>query len=175
MVGAAKSGFPFRFECQRSGNCCSIPGGVVRVSDAEAVAIAGYLGMTESGFRSRYLAVGGDRLVEGIGPRCVFLAAGGAEGRGESGTERSGENGAESSGDSGAGGSGENGTESSGDRGSNSTTTASCSIYPVRPLKCRTWPFWEELRDNPDGLRRAADLCPGIRLPSTGDGDRVAE
>lgn len=38
----------------------------------------------------------------------------------------------------------------------------SCGIYPVRPEKCRTWPYWPELLDNPEGLQRAAALCPGI-------------
>ena len=38
----------------------------------------------------------------------------------------------------------------------------SCGIYPVRPEKCRTWPFWEELSDNPAAVRRAMRTCPGI-------------
>ena len=38
---------------------------------------------------------------------------------------------------------------------------AGCAIYPVRPERCRTWPFWDELRD-PDALRAAMRFCPGI-------------
>jgi Fe-S-cluster containining protein len=41
----------------------------------------------------------------------------------------------------------------------------SCRIYPVRPKKCRSWPYWEEFRDNPEALRQAARICPGIELP----------
>ena len=41
---------------------------------------------------------------------------------------------------------------------------ATCEIYTVRPAKCRSWPYWPELRDNPAYLDRAASLCPGITL-----------
>lgn len=37
-----------------------------------------------------------------------------------------------------------------------------CSIYPVRPLQCRTWPFWDVLLDTPDEWADAATGCPGI-------------
>jgi hypothetical protein len=41
---------------------------------------------------------------------------------------------------------------------------ARCGVYPVRPERCRSWPFWPELRDSPDALREACRLCPGIEL-----------
>ncbi|MBW1842748.1 MAG: YkgJ family cysteine cluster protein [Deltaproteobacteria bacterium] len=41
-----------------------------------------------------------------------------------------------------------------------------CAIYAVRPQKCRDWPYWEELIDDPRALREAARLCPGIELSS---------
>lgn len=68
--------FPFRWACKRSGNCCAIPGGFVRVSAAEAGAIAAHLGLSETAFRSRYLQPDGERLKEGLGNRCVFLQDG---------------------------------------------------------------------------------------------------
>ena len=34
-----------------------------------------------------------------------------------------------------------------------------CSIYPARPKQCRTYPFWEIYKDNPEPL---FDECPGI-------------
>lgn len=68
--------FPFRFACRRSGNCCAIPGGFVRVTATERAAIAAYLGMTESAFVSRHLQPDGERLKEGLGGRCVFLEDG---------------------------------------------------------------------------------------------------
>jgi uncharacterized protein len=38
----------------------------------------------------------------------------------------------------------------------------SCTIYPVRPLQCRTWPFWAGLLANPDAWNHAAVRCSGI-------------
>ena len=89
----------------------------MRVSDTEAQAIATYLGIDVALFRWRYLNASGDRLIDGSGPACIFLADGPA---------------------------------------------THCRIYPVRPEKCRTWPFWDELRENPDALRRPMRTCPGI-------------
>ncbi len=34
-----------------------------------------------------------------------------------------------------------------------------CSIYPVRPLQCRTFPFWEQFKNNEEEVRNE---CPGI-------------
>lgn len=39
-----------------------------------------------------------------------------------------------------------------------------CAIHPVRPERCRSWPFWPELRDSPRELEEACRLCPGIAL-----------
>ncbi len=37
-----------------------------------------------------------------------------------------------------------------------------CSVYPVRPLQCRTWPFWEGNLASPDNWNRAGTRCPGL-------------
>jgi uncharacterized protein len=37
-----------------------------------------------------------------------------------------------------------------------------CRIYPVRPLQCRTWPFWESNLRSPEHWAAAGDGCPGI-------------
>jgi hypothetical protein len=117
-----RAGFSFAFACKRSGNCCAIPGGFVRVSAAEAAAIAQHLGISEEAFRSRYVQAGGERLKEGLGHRCVFLADG---------------------------------------------VEASCSIYEVRPAKCRSWPFWDEVKDDAALRALVRRTCPGIvDLPS---------
>lgn len=39
-----------------------------------------------------------------------------------------------------------------------------CRIYAARPQKCRSWPYWREFLHNPEALREAARLCPGIEL-----------
>jgi len=38
----------------------------------------------------------------------------------------------------------------------------SCSIYPVRPLQCRTWPFWPENLSDRSRWDRAAKRCHGM-------------
>jgi Fe-S-cluster containining protein len=108
---------PLRFTCRRSGNCCSRPGGFVRVTDVDVARAAAQLGISERAFRSRYVAVRGDRLVDAPGARCPFLEDG---------------------------------------------VITRCRIYPARPERCRTWPFWAELRKSPGTLREAVRLCPGI-------------
>ena len=117
MSGSNADAFPYRFSCRRSGNCCAIPGGFVRVSGGERAAIAAHLGMTEAAFTSRYLQADGTRLKEGFGSRCVFLEDG---------------------------------------------ARAGCSIYPVRPTKCREWPFWPEVLDDPKLRALVERTCPGI-------------
>jgi Fe-S-cluster containining protein len=38
---------------------------------------------------------------------------------------------------------------------------AGCTVYPVRPRQCRTWPFWECNTESPAAWARAAAECPG--------------
>ena len=37
-----------------------------------------------------------------------------------------------------------------------------CTIYPVRPLQCRTWPFWDSNLQSPGDWAEAAEGCPGM-------------
>jgi Fe-S-cluster containining protein len=41
-----------------------------------------------------------------------------------------------------------------------------CQVYPVRPLQCRTWPFWSSNLKSPGSWAAAAETCPGM---NTGD------
>ena len=116
-----RDGFPFAFACKRSGNCCAIPGGFVRVADSDVAAIARHLGMSEAAVSSRYVQPDGVTLKDGLGGRCVFLA----EGR-----------------------------------------LAACSIYPVRPAKCREWPFWPEVLVDPRLRDLVQRTCPGVVRPA---------
>ena len=36
-----------------------------------------------------------------------------------------------------------------------------CTVYPVRPRQCRTWPFWESNVTNPVDWERTKRRCPG--------------
>ena len=40
---------------------------------------------------------------------------------------------------------------------------AGCKIYPVRPVQCRTWPFWTDNLKSPSAWERASGNCPGMR------------
>lgn len=37
-----------------------------------------------------------------------------------------------------------------------------CSIYEVRPMQCRTWPFWSGNLRSQDAWNSAATDCPGM-------------
>jgi Fe-S-cluster containining protein len=38
-----------------------------------------------------------------------------------------------------------------------------CTIYPVRPIQCRTWPFWTHNLRSPDEWNEAhRSTCPGM-------------
>jgi hypothetical protein len=41
-----------------------------------------------------------------------------------------------------------------------------CSIYPVRPLQCRTWPFWQSNLTDEDAWKAAGRKCPGLNRGS---------
>ncbi|MBN2020752.1 MAG: YkgJ family cysteine cluster protein [Sedimentisphaerales bacterium] len=41
-----------------------------------------------------------------------------------------------------------------------------CSIYPVRPSQCRTWPFWTGNLSSPGCWNTAGQKCPGINRGS---------
>jgi Fe-S-cluster containining protein len=45
---------------------------------------------------------------------------------------------------------------------------AGCTIYPVRPRQCRTWPFWESNVRSPEEWERTCAVCPG-----SGQGDLI--
>lgn len=37
-----------------------------------------------------------------------------------------------------------------------------CQIYPVRPIQCRTYPWWKENISSPEAWKEAAKYCEGI-------------
>jgi Fe-S-cluster containining protein len=36
-----------------------------------------------------------------------------------------------------------------------------CTVYPVRPPQCRTWPFWESNTETPEAWKQTCSVCPG--------------
>ena len=47
--------------------------------------------------------------------------------------------------------------------------SAGCTIYPVRPRQCRTWPFWESNVASPVAWQKTCEVCPG-----SGQGDLIS-
>lgn len=47
--------------------------------------------------------------------------------------------------------------------------TRRCTVYPVRPAQCRTWPFWQSNLVDRAAWDRAEQACPGA-----GCGDLVS-
>ena len=39
--------------------------------------------------------------------------------------------------------------------------TRGCTIYPVRPSQCRTWPFWTANVETPEAWEKTRRVCPG--------------
>ena len=39
--------------------------------------------------------------------------------------------------------------------------TRQCTIYPVRPVQCRTWPFWSSNIASPQAWEEVRRTCPG--------------
>lgn len=37
-----------------------------------------------------------------------------------------------------------------------------CTVYPVRPSQCSTYPFWSDVLKTPDRWREQAETCQGI-------------
>jgi uncharacterized protein len=124
------------FQCTQCGNCCTGGPGYVWISEVEITRLAEFLKLPEIDVLKRYCRKFGDRvsLKENRTPQGLYDCVFLAEVP----TTRV-----------------EDGR----------TVTHSrrvCTIYPVRPLQCRTWPFWNGLlasRENWDG---ASERCPGI-------------
>jgi hypothetical protein len=36
-----------------------------------------------------------------------------------------------------------------------------CTVYPVRPRQCRTWPFWQSNLRSPEAWQDTCRVCPG--------------
>lgn len=39
-----------------------------------------------------------------------------------------------------------------------------CSIYPVRPMQCRTFPWWQTNLSSKEAWKKAAEICEGIQV-----------
>jgi len=52
---------------------------------------------------------------------------------------------------------------------------AYCRIYEVRPMQCRTWPFWKINLKSPEHWAAAAATCPGMNQGAFFEASRIEE
>lgn len=48
-----------------------------------------------------------------------------------------------------------------------------CRIYEVRPVQCRTWPFWQSNIRNPESWAEAGMKCPGINRGAVHSAEQI--
>jgi hypothetical protein len=53
--------------------------------------------------------------------------------------------------------------------------SAGCTIYPVRPRQCRTWPFWESNVSSPEAWKKTCAACPGSGRGELVPADEIIE
>jgi Fe-S-cluster containining protein len=127
------------FTCSQCGNCCTGSPGYVWISPIEIDRLAEFLELPRKEVISKYCRRLGGRysLNEQRSPQgnydCVFLHEEKVTSRRAGREDRMIVH-----------------------------TRRTCTIYPVRPLQCRTWPFWEGNLASPQHWRRAAQRCPGM-------------
>jgi uncharacterized protein len=124
-----------RFDCTGCGNCCTGTPGYVWISSEEIGRLAEHLKLPAAQVVLRYCRQVGTRysLTERLTPRGEYDCIFLREGPPRGHGASSG-----------------------------STRPRHCAIYPVRPLQCRTWPFWDGLLADRQAWRKAAKRCPGI-------------
>lgn len=123
------------FTCTQCGNCCTGPPGYVWISTTEVQRLSAHLGLSVPETVRRYCRRIGNRL--SLKEHRNF--------RGEYDCVFLREDPLP------------DGTLSRTEPG-----RRTCSIYPVRPLQCRTWPFWDGNLASPTAWERVGATCPGL-------------
>ena len=123
-----------RFSCTQCGNCCTGPPGYVWISAEEVCRLAGHLGLSEAQVVRRYCRTINGRL--SLNERRNH--------RGEYDCVFLKEE-----------------LPEGGKRGK-TPGRRTCTVYPVRPLQCRTWPFWDGLLQDRDAWAASKRTCPGM-------------
>lgn len=126
-----------RFTCTQCGNCCTGGPGYVWISKQEIVRVAEHLKLSPETVVEKYCRkINGRFSFKERRNRgsydCVFLEERQVTHR-PAGADRD-----------------------------ITTSVRVCSIYPVRPLQCRTWPFWDSNLHSPVAWDAAGRRCPGM-------------
>jgi len=138
------------FECTQCGNCCTGGPGYVWMSDVEVGRLAEYLKLSVGEVRRRYL-----RKLQGrVSLRETKTEAGLYDCVFLTTSTTS---------------------QTLPDGSTREATKRGCAIYPVRPLQCRTWPFWDGLLSSRDSWERARRMCPGMDKGRAYTAERIEE
>lgn len=122
------------FTCQQCGNCCTGGPGYVWISQAEIALLAEHLKLTVDAVIEKYCRK--------IGSRISLKERRRTSGNYDCIFLK------------------EQKVEGNGDKVE--LTRRVCTVYPVRPLQCRTWPFWEGNLQDEKSWNRAAKRCHGM-------------
>jgi Fe-S-cluster containining protein len=136
-----------RFTCSQCGNCCSGPPGFVWISREEIARVAKHLGMSGPDVAEKYCRKVGGRfcLKERRDPRHGGYDCIFIK---ELPAEQA-------------------------KSGKVAHARRICSIYPVRPLQCRTWPFWTGNLASRAAWESASKRCPGMNQGELFDSARI--
>ena len=122
------------FTCQQCGNCCTGGPGYVWVSQEEVARLAEFLGLSERQVIKQYCRkVEGRLSLKEVRRGALYDCVFLKEQRAEVGA---------------------------GDHLTQSRLV--CTVYPVRPLQCRTWPFWDGNLRSEQSWQCAAKGCYGM-------------
>ena len=123
-----------KFTCTQCGNCCTGPAGYVWISEVEIARLAEHLKMTPEETVEKYCrnTAGRLSLKERRTPEGNYDCIFLKELASDASSPGA------------------------------PTRRKSCSIYAVRPLQCRTWPFWPENLSSPDAWKISGKRCHGM-------------
>jgi Fe-S-cluster containining protein len=124
-----------KFTCTQCGNCCTGGPGYVWISEVEIARLAEYLKLTPEETLSKYCRKTSGRvtLKERRTPEGNYDCIFLKEQPGPGSAD-----------------------------GSIPKRRKTCSVYPVRPLQCRTWPFWPENLWSPEKWKHSGKRCHGM-------------
>ena len=122
------------FTCSQCGNCCTGAPGYVWVSDVEIDRLAAHLRISRDDVIEKYCRRIGERfsLKERRSPQGLYDCIFLTE------------------------------VKMPAKRGQVALSKRVCGIYDVRPLQCRTWPFWDGLLASKENWDAAGQRCHGI-------------
>jgi Fe-S-cluster containining protein len=123
-----------KFTCTQCGNCCTGGPGYVWISDEEIDRLAGHLKMPREQVLEKYCrTIGGQiSLKERRTPQGLYDCVFLNE------------------------------IKVGGGQGKPPQVKRVCGIYEVRPLQCRTWPFWDGNLASKENWDEAAQRCHGM-------------